>query len=252
MNKQELNLSNPLVNLPGFLGFSPSARALETIRGFEEWGGFGAFITDPLTWRPRSLAEDSGLRETDGQVIIHTGFPNRGFKSALKVLEGKWARSPLPIIPSLMEADLQSALEMVRGLETLENIAALNLMPPLHNLSEIQAWLAVLPAFGAELPLIFCSPADLILIWGKAFLAAGVSALLPAPARGLIQHQGKPFGGRLYGAPQYPAARRLAQECAQRAIPLIAAGGIDSREKVEELAGEHPLAIALDLPLWRG
>jgi len=252
MNKQELSFARPLVNLPGFLGFSPSLRGLETIRGLDHWGGFGAFITDPLSWHPRSLAADSGLLEADGQVMIHTGFPNRGFRSALKVLEGKWARSPLPVIPSLMEAELDLALEMVRGLETLENIAAVNLMPPIDDLAEIQAWLGALPAFGAELPLIFCLPADLILIWGKSFHLAGVSALMPAPPRGTIQHQGRPFSGRLYGAPQYPASRRLAWECARRGIPLIAAGGIDSREKVEELAGEHPLAIALDLPLWRG
>ena len=252
MNKRELNLSHPLVNLPGFLGFSPSSHCLERIRGLEDWGGFGAFITDPLSWRSRSLADDSGLQEADGQVIIHTGFPNRGFRAALKVLESKWARSPLPIIPSLMEADLQLSLEMVRELETRENIAAVNLMPPIDDLSEIQAWLAALPDFGAELPLIFSLSADLILIWGKIFQSAGVTAFLPAATRGTLQRQGKPFSGRLYGAPQYSAARRLAWDCSRRGIALIAAGGVDSREKVEELAEEHPLAIAIDLPLWRG
>lgn len=252
MNKRELNLSHPLVNIPGFLGFSPSPYCLETIRGLDDWGGFGAFITDPLSWRSRSLAENSGLLEADGQVMIHTGFPNRGFRAALKVLERKWARSPLPIIPSLMEADLQLSLDMVRELETRENIAAVNLMPPIDDLSEIQAWLAALPAFGAELPLIFSLSADLILIWGKVFQSAGVSAFLPTPARGMLQRQARPFSGRLYGAPHYPAARRLARECARRGIPLIAAGGVDSPEKAAELAEDNPLAIAIDLPLWRG
>lgn len=250
MSKQELILTRSLVNQPGFLGFSPSQRGLETIREFEDWGGFGAFITDPISWHPRPLAEDSDLLEADGQVIIHTGFPNRGFNSAIRSLEGKWARSPLPIIPSLLETEVDRILEMARRLETFENVAALHLMPPTRDLAELNGFLAVLPQFGAELPLILSLPGDLILLWGKTFISAGVAAFLPSPPRVTIERKGYLFSGRSYGPCYFPVSRHLASECAKRSLPLIAAGGIDSHQKVKQLASEHPIALALDLALW--
>jgi len=251
MSKLEFYLSKPLLNAPGFLGFSPNARALEVMEKFNNWGGFGAFVTDPISWRPRSPAANAFYRELDGQVLIHNGWPNRGFRSVTKAVRQKWERAPLPIIPSLLETDPRQAMTMIRELEGVENLAAVNLMPSIGSMVEVNEWLSALPRFNAELPIVFTLPAGLIPFYGKSFTDAGAAAIFPSAPRGSIDRDGGFVSARMYGSANFPAAYALARECSLAGIPLIAFGGINTAEKVAQLVKVHLICAAIDLPLWQ-
>lgn len=251
MSKQEFYLSKPLLNAPGFLGFAPNPRTLEVMTRFEPWGGFGAFVTDPISWRPRSAALDAFLVEQDGQVILRNGWPNRGFRSVVKAIAHKWEHAPLPIIPSILEIDPLQALVMIRELEGVENLAAVNLMPHLTTITDVNAWLGAIPRFNAELPIMITLPVGLISFYGGTFVAAGIAAIAPTAPHGSIERDGKLTSGRLYGPVHFPAALALARECAVSNIPLVAAGGVDTEEKLRQLREEGVVATFIDMPLWQ-
>lgn len=251
MAKQDLYLAKPLLNAPGFLGFSPNPRGIEAIARFDGWGGCGAFVTDPISWRARSPAENAVYTEVDGQVFLHTGHPNRGFRSVIKAVAPKWARSPLPIIPSIWEPNPDQVFVMLRELEQMDNLAAVNLMPPMQNIPDMQVWLSAFPRLIAEIPIILTLPTGLIPFYGNAFANAGASAILPAAPRGLITLDGQFVSGRLYGPTHFPGALSLARTCSLAGIPLIASGGINTQDKFNQAIAEGVVAGAIDILLWQ-
>lgn len=250
MAKQDLYFSKPLTNMPGFFGFVPNARNLETIHQYDELGGFGAFVTDPISWHPRSVAQNSFITAVDGLSMVHTGFPNRGFRGVVKTLAGKWSRAPLPIIPTLLDNHPDAISEMLSELEWIENLLAVNIIPRMETLTDVQFWLNAITGTLGELPAILSLPAGLIPVFGKEFIDRGVSAICPLPARGCVIKDGEAHYGRLYGSAFYPSTLRLTEECSLLGIPLIAAGGIDQPEKIKAIGQVGALATALDMPLW--
>ena len=82
MPKRDLTFRTPLMNAAGSLGFHPDARAAV------KWDDFGAFVTNPLSLRPRLPAANPKLIEYPGGFLLHSGLPNPGLSAAVK----KYAR----------------------------------------------------------------------------------------------------------------------------------------------------------------
>jgi len=92
MFKQDLIFQKPIMNAAGMLGFSPDLRAPVT------WDDFGAFITNPLSLRPRKAANQPAAIEYPGGFLLHSGLPNR---DSIPLSINMHAVGPIPHCQSL-------------------------------------------------------------------------------------------------------------------------------------------------------
>jgi dihydroorotate dehydrogenase (NAD+) catalytic subunit len=245
MSKRGLFFQKPLMNAAGSLGFAPDPRRPLN------WGDFGAFVTNPLSLRPRTPAVEPALIDFSGGFLLHSGLPNPGLSTALKKYTAQWARAALPIIVHLMADRPEETARMVRMLENVENVAAVELgFAPL--LADDIILLAVEMSLG-ELPLIVNLPWDQVLRLGPQALTAGAEAISMAAPRGaLALENGKPVTGRLFGPALFAQSLLRVQEAARAGIPLIGGGGVYSKENASAMLAAGALALQVDTVLWRG
>ena len=121
MPKRDLYFRTPIMNAAGMLGFAPDTRA------DVPWNELGAFVTNPLSARPRKPTSHPAVVEYPGGFLLHTGLPNPGFPSAVKKYAHKWADSSLPVIVHLMADRPEETKRMVESLEGVDNVMAAEL-----------------------------------------------------------------------------------------------------------------------------
>lgn len=242
--KGDLHFRQPLMNAAGTLGFTPSPRAPV------EWERMGAFITNPVSLRPRRPTFHPELIEYPGGFLLHTGLPNPGLEAVVRQHAHAWERASLPVIVHLMADRPEEAARMVRRLEPLENVMAAELgFAPL--LADDILLLAVEMCRG-ELPLIVSLPPGQLLRMGARLMGMGAAALSLAPRRGMLKsaHGGGPTTGRLYGPALFPQSLDLVQTAAKTGLPVIGAGGVWEPEQVEVMLEAGALAVQVDASLW--
>src|SRR5512135_2552819 len=182
MPKRDLIFQKPYMNAAGALGFAPDSHA------DLKWDDFGAFITNPISLRPRKGAASPALLEYAGGFLLHTGLPNPGFRAALSKYGRRWQEAPLPIIVNLMADRPDETRIMVQALEGLDNVLSVELgFAPLLAPDIIA--LAVEMCRG-ELPLIISLPEEQILDLGGRLVELGAAALSLAPPRGALNKEG--------------------------------------------------------------
>jgi len=251
MFKRDLSFRSPLMNAAGTLGFAPEPRAAL------DWAEFGAFVTNPISLRPRAPLANPEMIAYPGGFLLHSGLPNPGFSSVLKKFGPRWADSRLPVIVNLMADRPEETARMVQKLEGLENVAAVELgFAPL--LAEDIILLAVEMSLG-ELPLIVSLPWDQILTLGPRVMQAGAIAVSLSAPRGALplEAQAGPtrggiISGRLYGPGLFPHTLDIVQNAAKLGLAVIGAGGVHSRENIQAMLAAGALAVQLDSALWRG
>ena len=237
--KRDLYFSKPLMNAAGLLGFSPDKREFE---------GFGAFVTNPISLRPRAPAAQPAVFEFPGGFLLHSGLPNPGLAAALKKHAASWSRAALPIIVHLMAERPDETASMLRTLEDIENVMAVEIgFPPFQPDDLI---LSNLELCAAELPLIFSLPAEQILRLGPRLIEGGAAALGMARPRGALMRGGRLVKGRLYGRSLFPQALNLVREAAALGLPLIAAGGVWNRQDAADMLSAGAMAVQIDASLW--
>src|ERR1041384_4882245 len=208
--KRDIYFSKPFMNAAGTLGFAPDFRGLretspkqsegtETREGLE----LGAFVTNPLSLRPRSPATKPEIIEYTGGFLLHTGLPNPGFTAALKRYSSRWDKSDLPVIVHLMADRPEETQHMVQMLEIQENVMAVELgfAPLLAN----DILLLTLEMCLGELPLIFSLLIEQVLSLGPRLVQEGAQAISIATPRGALTKPDSPLiTGRLYGPSVFP------------------------------------------------
>lgn len=245
MLKQDLTFRHPLMNAAGTLGFSPDLRAAVP------WENFGAFVTNPLSLRPRTAAAQPALVEYPGGFLLHTGLPNPGFNAALKRYASHWKDSPIPIIVHLMADRPDETKQMLQTLEGMENIAAVELgFAPLLADDLI---LIILEMCIGELPLVFSLPSEQVLILGPRLVQEGAAAISMAAPRGALTiHGGELIEGRLFGPSLFPQSLKIVHSVAKLGLPVIGSGGVYSKEHADTMLSVGALAVQMDSVLWRG
>jgi dihydroorotate dehydrogenase (NAD+) catalytic subunit len=245
MFKQDLTFRTPYMNAAGTLGFAPDYRAPVP------WDSFGAFVTNPISLRPRKPAKEPALIEYPGGILIHTGLPNPGLTAAIKKYARRWADSRLPIIVHLMADSPEGTGQMVQALEELENIAAVEL--GFAPMLEENIILSTIEMSLGELPVIVSLAAERVLSLGPRVMQAGAAAISLAPPRGMILlENGHQVTGRLHGAGLFPQSLLAVRDAIQVSIPIIGAGGVGSKENADAMLSVGALAVQADVSLWKG
>ncbi len=248
--KRDLYFSKPLMNAAGSLGFVPDTRAGISLEAF------GAFVTNPLSLRPRHPTAEPTVIEYQGGFLLHTGLPNPGIHGTLKKYSAKWTRSELPIIVHLMADRPEETQHMVRMLETQENVMAVELgfAPLLAN----DILMLTLEMCLGEIPLIFSLPVEQVLSLGPRLMQDGAQAISIAAPRGALAltpnpsrgGRGEPITGRLLGPSLFPQTLDTVSNAAKLGIPIIGAGGVWTKENADTLLSVGALAVQVDAALW--
>jgi dihydroorotate dehydrogenase (NAD+) catalytic subunit len=242
--KRDLLFERPILNAAGTLGSAPDGRAPVA------WKDIGAFITNPVSLRPRLPTSRPAVLEFPGGLLLHTGLPNPGLSAILDKHAARWKSADLPIIPHVMADRPEETGRMIRMLEGIENVMAVELgFAPM--LADDILYLSVEMCQG-EVPLIVSLPAEQVLRAGARCLDKGAAAISLAPPRGALQ-AGSGRGlveGRLYGPSLFPQSLELVHTAAKLGLPIIGAGGVLQREQIEAMLEAGALAVQLDLSLW--
>lgn len=239
--KRDLYFSKPLMNAAGSLGFAPDTRTgipLDT---------FGAFVTNPFSLRPRLPTSQPAVIEYAGGFLLHTGLPNPGLRSGIKKYALRWNKSNLPIIVHLMADRPEETHQMVRTLEDVENVMAVELgfAPLLAN----DIILLTLEMCLGELPLIFSLPVEQVLSLGPRLMQEGATAIsISAPRGALMTNQ--LVTGRINGPSLFPLALDMVNNAVKLGIPIIGAGGIWTKENADAMLSVGAMAVQVDAALW--
>lgn len=239
-----LHFSTPWLNAAGSLGFAPDAHSPISL------AEFGAFVTNPISLRPRRASDGPRLVEHPGGVLLHTGLPNPGLANSIRRYAAKWGRAELPIIPHLMVDQPGEGRRAVLRLEELENIKAIELGLD----GRVDPVLAVDLARAAlgELPLLVRVPLERGLELASRLFEAGAAAIsLGPPSGALLAGDGGLDHGRVYGPGVYPQAMAVVAGLAALEIPVIGAGGVGSRAQGEAMLKAGALAVQFDVSLWK-
>ena len=247
------------MNAAGSLGFAPDPRlgiALDA---------FGAFVTNPISLRPRAPAAKPQIIEYPGGFLLHSGLPNPSFNSVIKKYDSRWNKSDLPIIVHLMADRPEETQRMVQMLEMQENVMAVELgFAPL--LADDILLLTLEMALG-EIPLIFSLSVEQVLGLGPRLMQDGAQAISIAAPRGALpltpvpsprfdsvalsaKGRGELVTGRLYGPSLFPRALETVYSAARLGHPIIGAGGVWSKENADAMLSAGALAVQVDTALW--
>lgn len=248
MPKTDAVYSPPVLNAAGMLGFAPDTR------GPVDLHRLGGFITNPLSLRTRRPANSTTCLSFPGGFLLHTGFPNPGLARALCLWAPAWARSPLPVLVSLLPQDAGEVSPMLEALEGKPGVAGVEInLPSGAGPGDL---LAVARAAFSELAVVVRLPLDRAeqMIEGVVddLLEAELAAVSLGPPRGaLVNPQGHLVHGRLYGPAFYPQNLTVTHALATAGLPVISAGGVYSKAQVDELLTAGASAVQLDAVLWR-
>jgi dihydroorotate dehydrogenase (NAD+) catalytic subunit len=245
-HKHGLTLSSPVMNAAGSLGFG------HEYRGLLDPTHLAAFVTNPLTYKPRTPAHAPNALVLGEGLLVHTGLPNPGVRQALRRWDKEWARLGVPVILHLAATTPAETVHSLDLIERAQGIAALELGLR-EDVTEFEAGQLVRAALGgppvlARLPLAHNTAA-----LAAAAAQAGADALVvAAPPRTETRLEGESVRGRLYGPGCLAKALEAVREVAALNLgrPIIGAGGIYSLEAAQAMLAAGAVAVQLDAAIW--
>lgn len=243
IRKQDLVLSRPFVNAAGTLGFAPDPRTMPFLNQM------GAFITHPISRRPRVPAGNRGCLSFPGGFLLHTGLPNPGISRTVSRYRRAWAGLSLPVIVHLLVETPDTLVEMIRKIEGLENVLAIELgLPPDCTPDELGGFIA---AAVGELPAIPClNPDQVPVLLATLRDLAPITVHLTQPRGTLPEPGGKWVTGRLYGPAVFPQMLNAARMLVDAGMQVIADGGGYQPWQPEALLSVGVTAVGLTEVLW--
>lgn len=241
--KRDLALSNPYVNSPGTLGFAPDPHVMP----FLEY--LGTFITNPISRYPRQPAKSRCCLSFPGGFLLHTGLPNPGISQVIRQYRQRWAHAPLPVIPHLLAETSETVHEMVRKLEGLENVIAVELGLPVN--CDVSSLLNFLESASGEYPVIVSlSPGQIQRLTETLATHQPAAIHLLAQYGTLVQEDGGLISGRLFGPSFFPLTLSAAKTIIDVGLPVIAGCGVYKPEQAKALLDIGAYAVSLHAVLW--
>jgi dihydroorotate dehydrogenase (NAD+) catalytic subunit len=234
------------MNAAGTLGFTPDPH------GMLDLTRLGAFVTNPISLGKRTPARPPRYQPFPGGFLLHTGYPNPGLREAIRRCRERWSRSPVPVIVHLLAERINDLPDMLRQLEALEGVIAVELGLPIEANGKLVRLFAQ-NALG-ELPLIVRLPLERAVETAAEAVQAGAAAVSLGAPRGAFPARAgnNPLHGRLYGPALFPQALAVVEQFSQAGIPVIGAGGLYSADQCAAMLSAGAIAVQLDSLLWRG
>ena len=247
--KAPLTLPNPVIAAAGILGFDGLAyREMLDVRKL------GAWVTAPLSWKPRGVVRGARLAPLPSGVLLHTGLPNPGLHRVLQRYAPAWQRSPVPVIAHVLASDPHSVERCAAALEEVDGVAALEL--GLHdraNAAEI-AQIVYAALAHTQRPILVRVPLYHALEAAQAAEQAGAGGVVVAgPPRGTERDpiSGRLVGGRMYG-PWLKAQtlRAVGQVVRAVGVPVTACGGVHSPDDARDYLDAGAVAVQVGTVTW--
>jgi len=244
-SRLEINLVSGWMNAAGYAGYAPPVDSNITSPPV-------AFVTNPISFHSRTPAADRFCSPYPGGFLLHTGWPNPGFRKVLKQFSARWTRSEIPVWVHLLAEQPQELNRMVRTLEETEGVAVAEISLPPTARDEWMLQLA--EAALGELPLVICVPLDQVTAaWVSGVVNLGISGLVISAPRGMIRNAAGSFSrGRMIGPGLFPQVLQALGCLRAYDIPLIAGCGVFDIKSMDTLLSAGATAVQLDAVLWRG
>lgn len=245
-HKTGLTLPGPIIAGGGAFGFADEYASLI------DFSKLGAFITNPITLKPRTPAEGTRVVPIPGGTLMHTGLPNPGLTVALRDYERKWARLGCPIIVHLAATTPEETVTFVERLERIDTVSGIEVgfrddVP----LAEAETMLRDCVQHARQ-PIIASLPHGRAAAFARLAAKVGAQAVtVTAPPRGMVRVNGEMVAGRLYGPSLLPQTLRLIGEIHSiTSLPIIGAGGVHLKEDVEAVLAAGAVAAMIDSVAW--
>jgi dihydroorotate dehydrogenase (NAD+) catalytic subunit len=245
-HKRGLGLAHPVMNASGILGFGREYRLLIDL------ACLGAFVTNALTWKPRTPAHPPNVVPLPNGILVHTGLPNPGVNAAVRLHHREWMRLGPPVIVHLAATAVEDVARSIERLDRAEGVSGieLGLRDDVTAEEVVQLVRAALsgPPLMVRLPVM--RSAELC----EAAARAGADALtVGAPPRRSAQIGDHTLTGRLYSPESFSAALEALRAVVRRdlGLPVIGAGGIFSTDDAQAMLAAGAAAVQVDAALWR-
>jgi hypothetical protein len=153
------------------------------------------------------------------------------------------------VVAHLLAETPETLAEMVRKLEGVENILAVEIgLPPDCTPERLESFV---DAAAGELPVALClGPEQLPVLLAGAAQLKPAALHLTAPRGALPGKDGELVSGRLYGPAVYPLMVNAAREAIKSVLPVIMDGGVYEKSQAETLLDLGVLAVGLGGMLW--
>lgn len=245
--KHSLILETPVMNAAGMLGFGDNYRDLL------KYEKLGAFVTNPITYAPRSPANGTRIVPLDAGVLVHTGLPNPGMNKVISGYRAVWEKLGAPIITHIVVTTPDEIRRCLKAVDQEEIVDAVELglhdeTPP----AEVERLIRV-ARDSVEKPIIVVLPFNAAQELAQAVIDGGGDALVACSApRGTARdNSGKLVAGRVYGPTIKPLNLRYVGQLARRStIPIIGAGGIHSTQDAKDYLEAGAVAVQVDAAVW--
>lgn len=210
-----------------------------------------AFVTNPISEHHRLPAGNRTMVPFPGGLLVHTGWPNPGFRQTIKQFSSFWARTRIPVWVHLLPETVNGAKWMIRQLEDMEGVQAVEISFPEGEIDN--GIPGLIEATLGELPIILnLTVSQLRESWVSAGIKSGLHAVsLGAPRGKLPDGFGGWVTGRLYGPAVIPFHTKAIEIMKQWGLPVIYSGGIIDLAQIEAARSLGAAAVQLDTILWR-
>ncbi len=253
-HKYGLVLPASVMPAAGMMGYGEIYRDLVDVEAL------GALVTHPLSLRPRRAARGARVAVHGDHLLIHTGWPNRGLRRAIRRYGKLWSRYPVPIIVHLLATTPGDVGRAAARLSSVEGVAGVELGFASETSRDDVLALVAAATFESAHPLIAKLPANRVRDLAPALIDGGVDALtLTAPPRAVLPlyREDDPLPmrflrGRFYGPARFPILLDvLATWASELSVPVIACGGISTAREALACLTLGAAAVQVEACLWR-
>jgi dihydroorotate dehydrogenase (NAD+) catalytic subunit len=263
-----LELRHPVINGSGTFDAIAARRAFGD--ALLDQFPFSAFVSKTITPEPRAGNPPPRLWETPSGLINSIGLPNKGLAGFLESDLPQLAELPVPLIVSVMATSHDQFGQLVEGVASRDEVAALELNVSCPNVesglivgASPEESLSLLRHLRplTEKPLIVKLTPNVadpvpVAVAAEEGGADSVSLVNTLRAAATAPGSKEPWLGGGTGGLSGPAVRAVAQAqigavAAAISIPVVAMGGISSGRDAAELIGAGAQLVAIGTESFR-
>lgn len=216
------------INAAGTAGYAPTKNFIN------KFPDIGLFVTNPISYLPRNPANERCLLPFEGGFLVHSGFPCPGFRNLLKNYQIKWENALLPVCVSLLSDEPGNIEKIIRSVENIENIVAIELS--LNFSVKFEGMQTLINASVGELPIILSVPYELVYMdWIEDLFRPEILAVSIQAPRGTINSSQMLTRGRLYGPAMLPLTLGAINHLSYLETAIIAGVGCLSSEDIQTI-----------------